>query len=163
MTSAQPNKGSRIARLSAARLAAVQALYQMKSTGQGAASIIGEFKAYRLGKPVDEEAMILPDGVLFEQIVSGVSAREEDLRGIIDTSLAGQKGPDSPAAGIFVEPLLDSILLCGAYELLAHHDTDAPVIISDYLEVTHAFYEGGESRLVNGVLDNINKAVRSLG
>ncbi len=163
MRSANTNKGSRIARLSAARLAAVQALYQMKSTGQSADSIIGEFKAYRLGTPVDEQDMVLPDGTLFEQIVTGAASREEDLRGIIETSMGAQKAGKSAESGGFVEPLLDSILLCGAYELLAHHDTDAPVIISDYLEVTHAFYEGGESRLINGVLDNVRKTVRDIG
>jgi N utilization substance protein B len=63
-------------------------------------------------------------------------------------------GPD-------VEPLLTSILACGTYELLAHHETDAPIIISDYLHITHGFFAGPESKMVNGVLDAIAKEIRS--
>lgn len=163
MAAGQANTGSRIARLSAARLAAVQAVYQMKSTGQNAAGVIGEYKSYRLGKRLDDQEMVLPDGALFEKIVSGVAERDDDLRGIIDTCLAEQGDANAGKSAVYVEPLLDSILLCGTYELLAHHETDAPVIIADYLDVTHSFYEGGESRLINGVLDNIRKAVRSGG
>ena len=161
MNTAKANKGSRIARLSAARLAAVQGVYQMKSTGQSADSLIGEYKAYRLGQPVEGQNMVLPDGVLFEKIIDGVTKRGADLRGIIEASLSEQNDAKDKETATYVEPLLDSILLCGAYELLACPETDVPVIISDYLEVTHAFYEGGESRLVNGVLDNISKTVRT--
>ena len=58
------------------------------------------------------------------------------------------------------EALIYSILICGAAELLAHLDIDAPVIINEYLDVTHAFYDTGESKLVNGVLDAIAGKVR---
>jgi N utilization substance protein B len=58
------------------------------------------------------------------------------------------------------EPLLMAILLCGAFELLDNQEVDAPVILSDYLNVTHAFYEQGESRLVNAILDSIKAVIR---
>jgi N utilization substance protein B len=60
-----------------------------------------------------------------------------------------------------LEPLLTAILVCGTYELLAHPEIDAPIIISDYLHVTHGFFEGSESKLVNGILDALAKEVRS--
>lgn len=154
------NKGSRIARLSAARLAAVQAVYQMKANEQSASDVISEFKAHRLGKPVDDQNMVLPDGILFTNIVSGMAVREADLLGVIDTSLAVENERKSTHSLDSLDLLLQCILLCGAYELLAHHDVDAPIIISDYLAVTHAFYEGGEAKLVNAVLDSVKKALR---
>ena len=60
-----------------------------------------------------------------------------------------------------IEPLLSAILICGTYELLAHGEIDAPIIIADYLHVTHGFFEGSESKLVNGVLDALAKELRS--
>ncbi|MCB9991323.1 MAG: transcription antitermination protein NusB [Rhodospirillales bacterium] len=160
MTRAKASESSQIARYSAARLAAVQAIYQQKSTDQSISSLIEEYKAYRLGQPVDDQAMVLPDGVLFEKIVRGVADRKEDLRGIVDTFYGAQKDVKVIDSALSVEPLLDSILLCGTYELMAHHETDAPIIISDYINVAHAFYEGGEPRLINGLLDKIRQALR---
>jgi len=58
------------------------------------------------------------------------------------------------------EKLLQSILLCGIYEIMAHSDVDAPIIINDYVDVAHAFYDGGESKLVNAVLDRATKNLR---
>lgn len=160
MSSNSASQGSKIARLSAARLAAVQAVYQMKANDQDARSIITEFRTHRLGKPTEGQNMVTPDGNLFTSIVAGVSDREADLKGIIDATLRGQKEGSARNSEVSIEPLLWSILMCGAFELLAHHDTDVPIIISDYLEVTHAFYEGGEAKLVNGVLDRIGHNLR---
>ncbi len=162
MSQSNKNKGSKIARQTAARLAAVQAVYQMKANDQSAKSVISEFKAHRMGVPLEEQEMVLPDGILFEGIVDGVSDRQSDIKEVIDTLLSEQNKSKSSASLDSMEPLLGSVLLCGAFELLAHHDIDAPIIISDYLEVTHAFYEGGESKLVNGILDNVSKTVRDI-
>ncbi len=161
MNNRNANQGSKIARLSAARLAAVQAIYQMKANGQNARNVIGEFKTHQLGKPVEGHNMVLPDGTLFTLVVEGVESRESDLKGMVDAALqAGQNDAKPRNSDISIEPLLWSILMCGAYELLANHEADAPVIISDYIDVTHAFYEGGESRLVNGVLDRLSQSLR---
>lgn len=147
--------GSPIARLTAARLAAVQAVYQMGLNEQTAAEVIGEYKLHRLGKPVDGEAMVLADGVLFEDIVRGLSHRTDDARSLLNNAL-GKRGE-----GKGVEPLLHAILLCGTYEVMAHGQYDAPVIISDYVNVAKSFYDDGAPQLVNAVLDAVNKAVRS--
>lgn len=157
------NKGSALARRTAARLAAVQAVYQMLLGGQDPRAVVGEYKLHRLGKPVDGQAMVQADTPLFADIVEGVSARRIDIEALIDAAMASRPAVKTRESGNFLEPLLRSIVMCGTYEILAHPETDGPVIIADYLEVTHAFYEGGESKLVNAVLDSINKTLRTAG
>lgn len=149
--------GSPVARASAARLAAVQAVYQMGLNGQQAGDVIAEFKLYRFGKTVDGEDMVLADGTLFENIMRGLDQWRTEAETLVEKALA-KRNPEGKAAK--VEPLLHAIMLCGAYEMMGHGLTDAPIIISDYVNVAHAFYEGGEPGLVNAVLDSINKAVR---
>ena len=150
VTSAKP-KGSQKARASAARLAAVQALYQMAGNEQTAVSTVREYIDFRLGQPVEGEEMVTPDKELFSMIVSGVEERRGDLDHMIAATLGGKKA---------AERLLHCIMLAGAYELMARPDVDAPVIISDYLHVTDAFYDQGEKKLVNAVLDKIAMNVR---
>jgi N utilization substance protein B len=145
--------------LTAARLAAVQAVYQMLERGQEAAPVIHEFVAHRLGAAIEGQQAVQPDGALFRKIVDGVGRRGEDLTGVVMAAL-GRGGEEGGKERSSLDPLLQAILLCGAYELLAHHETDVPVIISEYLNVTHAFYEQGEARLVNGVLDTAARALR---
>lgn len=147
-------QGSKIARASAARLAAVQAVYQVLTNNQSAQSVISEYRLHRLGETVDGVEMVTPDGILFQSVVEGVYERMNALEDMIVAAL--QKNQKSKPS----EPLLMAILLCGAYELLNNLDVDAPVILSDYLNVTHAFYEKGESKLVNALLDAIKTAVR---
>ena len=154
--SGQPHKpqGSKIARASAARLAAAQAVYQIMTNDQDAETVINEYRLYRLGKPVDDIEMVTPDGVLFQTIVAGVYGRMNLLMEMIaDATRKG--GKTTPA-----EPLLLAIMLCGAWELLDNPEIDAPVILSDYLNVTHAFYEQGEAKFINGVLDAIRQTTR---
>ena len=155
MTNTQPKpQGSKKAQAAAARLVAVQAVYQMLTNEQSASSVISEYKLHRLGKEIAGEDMVTPDGVLFETVVIGVFDRMNALEDAVTAAFA-KAGKSKPA-----EPLLNAILLCGAFELLAHLDIDAPLIVSDYLNVTHAFYEPGESKLVNAILDTIKKAIR---
>lgn len=142
---------------SAARLMAVQALYQSLLNGQGAKSVVAEFLAERSNQVVDGEAVCAPDKILFGKIISGVEQRRADLDGIIAAHLKKPDGKESKLP----EKLLQSILLCGTFEVLAHGDIDAPIIINDYVDVAHAFYGGGESKLVNAVLDGAAKALRT--
>ncbi len=152
--SKQP-QGSKIARASAARLAAAQAVYQIMTNDQDAETVINEYRLYRLGKPVDDVEMVTPDGVLFQAIVAGVYDRMNLLMGMIADATA-KGGKTTPA-----EPLLLAIMLCGAWELLTNQDVDAPLVLSDYLNVTHAFYEQGEAKFVNGVLEAVKNTTRS--
>ncbi len=149
-TTTNPAKSSKKARMSAARLAAVQAVYQMMANKQGPDSVIEEYRERRLGKPVDGQAMVMPEQELFADIVLGVDVRRAELEAILV-----KPGQQVPA-----EPLLRSILLCGTWELLAQVDTDGPLIIAEYLNVTHAFFDQGEARLINGVLDRVKGEVR---
>lgn len=146
-------KGSQKARLSAARLAAVQAVYQGLSNGGSLRALVPEYIEYRLGMPVDEQEMVTPDKALFSRIVTGIDERLPDIEHLVRGSLADQ--------GKKHELLLQSILYCGAYELLAHEETDAPVLISDYMHIADAFFEQGEKKLVNGVLDKIARNLRT--
>jgi transcription antitermination protein NusB len=146
----KPAKSSKSARLGAARLAAVQAVYQMMANQQKADSVIEDFRTRRFGKPVDGQAMIAPDEDMFAAIVMGVEDEGKELEKIIV----------KPEQQIPAEPLLRAILLCGTWEL-ALTKTDTPLIIAEYLNVTHAFFDKGESKLINGVLDRIAREVRA--
>lgn len=151
-----PSSPSAVAKCKAARLMAVQAVYQMQVNEQKeAAFVVEEYLVLRKGMEVDGTEMVKPNDTLFRKIVTGVSERLEDLSGIVEANRP-RKEESKPAR----EPLLEAIFLCGAYELLAHGDIDFPVVISSYVDVTKAFYSGNESALVNAVLDSIRKVCR---
>ena len=146
-------KGSPKAQRTAARLAAVQVLYQMRLNNQDAKPALREFVDKRIGFKLDDQVLVPADKELLNKIVLGLQDRWSDVDGIVSGALAaGRRGE--------VEPLLDCILKAGCFELLSHGDVDAGVIINDYLNVTTAFYEGSEPKLVNAVLDKVAKTVR---
>lgn len=146
---------SAIAMKSAARLMAVQAVYQSFTDDKDMRLIAEEYLHFRSGMEVEGEKLVEPDRELFSAILRGVSERRNDLNELI---AANHKRDEEKKATL--ELLLQAILLCGAYELMANVKTDIGVIINDYVEVTNAFYEGGESKLVNAVLDAISKTIR---
>lgn len=148
------NKGSPKAQKTAARLAAVQVLYQMKLNNQDAQSAVREFIDHRVGFNIDGDVLVPADPELLESIITGIQNRWDDVDALVAGALAAGKKGD-------VETLLDSILRAGAYELLAHGTTDAGIIINDYMNVTTGFYDGTEPKLVNAILDKISKTVRS--
>ena len=137
-----------------ARLAAVQALYQIDLSGAKPEAVIAEFVKHRLGREVDGQNYGEADAALFADIVRGTTARCEDL----DRAISGVLTPDWPLARL--ETVLRAILRAGAYELLARSDVPARVAISEYLDVAHAFYAGKEPGLVNGVLDRLAHRLR---
>ena len=146
-------EGSAKARRTAARLAAVQVLYQMRLNNQDARSAVREFIDHRIGFDLDGELFVPADQEMLEEIVMGVAERWADIEAMVGKALAaGKKGE--------VETLLESILRAGTYELMAHAKVDSAIIINDYLNVTTGFYAGAESKIVNAILDKIAKAVR---
>lgn len=145
-------EGSQKARNSAARLLAVQAVYQMHKNEQGAEDIIKEFLEHRAGMDIDGEKMVPPDEEHFVKVVKGVEEHIEQLQDMV-------KQNRSEGAGD-AEPLLKAIFLCGTYELMVLQAIDFPVIISDYLNVAHAFYDEKEAKLVNALLDSVRQTVR---
>lgn len=140
---------------SAARLGAVQALYQMEMTGAGWRSAQLEFEAHRLGRVVDDAEYRAPDLGLFREILRGVVERQGELDRSIDSVLAA----DWPIARI--DPTLRAIFRAAAYELTARADAPARVVISEYVDVARAFFDQGEeSRFANGVLDGLARRLR---
>lgn len=146
--------GSAKARRKAARLAAVQALYQIDLAGATAEQVLGEFIKHRLGHEVDGTVYVAADPTLFTDIVRGTIARRAEVDAMVNDALAGH-GPLER-----LELLLRAILRAGTYELFAHADVHPRITINEYVDVTHAFYAGRESGLINGVLDRLARVLR---
>lgn len=142
------------ARQSAARLAAVQALYQTDHSGARPDDVLEEFLRFRLGDSFDTAHDVAPSKSLFTQIVRGVADRRAALDEMIGGALSGKWSAER------LEYILRAILRAGAYELEARSNTPARVVITEYVDVAHAFYDGQEPALVNGVLDRIARALR---
>lgn len=154
MSDGTPAQRPPAGRRSLARLAAVQALYQIDLTGTAVETAIAEFLKHRLGRAVEEENYGEADTTLFTDIVRGVVDRQADL----DRAIAGVLTPDWPLERL--EVILRAILRAGAYELLARSDVPARVTISEYLDIGHAFFAGKEPGMVNGVLDKLAHVLR---
>src|SRR5215213_5193817 len=139
---------------SAARLAAVQALYQMEVSGKGVIDALAEFEAFWIGREVDGITFKPAENEFFRDILGGVVREQRVIDGKVDGALAG----GWPLKRI--EAVLRAILRAGAYELLFRRDVPARVIITEYLDVAHGFYGEDEPGLVNAVLDAIARDVR---
>lgn len=146
--------GSAKARRKAARLAAVQALYQIDLAGTNPETVLGEFIKHRIGQEIDGERYVAADPQLFADILRGTSAR----RGEVDRILGGSLDPQWPIDRL--ELLLRAMLRAGAFELLVHGDTHARILISEYVDVGRAFFSGREPGMINGVLDRIARTLR---
>ena len=139
---------------SAARLAAVQALYQQEMEGTPTARLLKEFHDHRLGATIEDEQYHEAERDFFDDIVTGVEARSEELDELIRGRLA---------QGWSLERLdrpMRAILRAGAYELVARADVPVGSVISEYVDVAHAFYDKRESGFVNGLLDAIAREAR---
>ena len=138
----------------AARLAAVQALYQFEMEGTRLEQLLDEFHRHRLGAEIEEDQYIAADVVFFDDLVKGAIARRDEIDGLVAGKLA---------SGWKIERLdrtMLQILRAGAYELLARADVPTNTAINEYLDVAHAFFDEKEAKFVNGVLDAVAKAVR---
>jgi len=140
---------------SAARLAAVQALYQLEMEGTPLAKLLHEFHEHRLGATIEDETYEDAEVAFFDDIVSGAEARREEIDGLIAARLA-----DGWALERLDRPMR-AILRAGTYELIARPDVSAATVINEYLDVAHAFYDKRETGFVNGLLDAIAKAART--
>jgi len=138
----------------AARLAAVQALYQhdMEKTPQ--ARLLDEFHQHRLGVEIDEDQYAPAETEFFDDLVGGAMARGEEIDALISARLA--KGWTL----VRLDKTMTQILRAGTYELLARADVPTGAVINEYVDVAHAFFDPGEASFVNGVLDAIAKDVR---
>ena len=144
---------------SAARLAAVQALYEIEISGAEVDPVVGDFLNKRWVQPATndddgEMDLINPDSDFFGKIVRGASANGANLDEMINSAL--QK--DWTLSRI--EVLLKCILRAGVFELAHHADIPKGVIINEYMDVANAFYTEGEPKMVNGVLDKLARVLR---
>lgn len=149
--------GSRKEQRSAARLAAVQALYQMDVGNTTLEAVIAEFVTHRMSDedPAHEGGSAGADATFFSEIMKGVVRRQRDIDPLIDQQLAlGWRL-------VRVDSILRAILRAATFELMERPDVPARVVINEYIEVAHAFFEAEEPRVVNGVLDKIARRLRA--
>lgn len=138
----------------AARLAAVQALYQMDIAGTGLNEIYAEFESHWLGKDVEGNEYLPAEAAFFRELVGGVVRVQRDLDPLIDKALAG----GWPLKRI--ETVIRAVLRAGTYELGHRSDVPARVVVTEYVDVAHAFVERDETGMVNAVLDLLARQLR---
>jgi transcription antitermination protein NusB len=141
-------------RRSAARLAAVQALYQMDLTQKGLIDIISEFERHWMGKEIEGDLYKPTDSGLFRTVVQGVLDQQKRIDPTIDDLLA--KGWPLKR----IETVMRAILRAGAYELMMTPDVPVKVVISEYVDIARAFFEKDETSMVNAVLDRLARDCR---
>lgn len=142
-------------RHSAARLAAVQAVYQLEMTEASTGSVIDEFVGHRLGQAdVEASRGANANEALFKELVRGVGIRADEVTHHIEPLLA--KG----WAYERLDVILRSILRLGTFEMVSRLEVPAAVIIGEYVDIADAFFSGSEPAVVNGILDRIARATR---
>lgn len=139
----------------AARLAAVQALYQMDVSGVGVLEVVAEYEAHRLGKDIDGHVYRQADAAWFRSIVSGVVSEQRELDPLVRSALTD----DWPLSRL--DSILRAILRAGAYELSRRADVPVAVVVSEYVDIAKAFFEDDEPKIVNAVLDRLARRLRS--
>jgi N utilization substance protein B len=138
----------------AARLAAVQALYQREMEGTAIPSLLHEFHNHRIGATIEDVAYADADIDFFDDVVSGAHARADEIDALIAAKLA------TGWTLARLDKPMKAILRAGTYELLARPDVPVASVITEYVDVAHAFYDRRETGFVNGLLDGIAKDVR---
>jgi N utilization substance protein B len=140
---------------SAARLAAVQALYQLEMEGTVLTRLLDEFHQHRLGAEIEGDQYADAEVAFFDDVVKGTAARRDEIDALLSSKLA---------EGWKLERLdktMLQVLRAGAWELMARADVPTPTVITEYVDVAHAFFESREAKFVNGVLDSVAKVVRA--
>jgi len=154
MTHANPRTAARSRARAAARLGAVQALYQHDMEATAVAALLHEFHAHRLGAEIEGAEYAEADVDFFDDVVKGTIARVAEIDALIAAKLA---------SGWSLERLdkpMKAILRAGTYELIGRADVPLATVITEYVDVAHAFYDRKEAGFVNGLLDAIGRGVR---
>ena len=152
---ARPKDGRRANRRGAARLAAVQALYQMDLAATPLHDILAEFESHWIGREVEGEQYLPAEAAFFRDVVGGVVAEQRKLDPMIDAALE-RSWPLKR-----IETILRAVLRAGAYELDHKRDVPARVVVSEYVDVANAFVDREETGMVNAVLDQIARQLRA--
>jgi transcription antitermination protein NusB len=150
-----PRDARRANRRGAARLAAVQALYQMDLAGTPLNDILAEFQSHWIGREVEGEQYLPAEAAHFRDVVGGVVAEQRKLDPLIDAAL--ERGWPLKR----IETVLRAILRAGTYELDQKRDVPARVVVSEYVDVAHAFVDREETGMVNAVLDQLARQLRA--
>jgi N utilization substance protein B len=140
---------------SAARLSAVQALYQMDLAQTDLDDVISEFMASRFGPKAEDPALADADRAFFADLLKGVVRRQREIDPIVDQQLA--QGWRLTR----IDAILRAVLRAGVFELLERTDVPARVVINEYIKVAHAFLSEDEPKVVNGVLDKLARRLRA--
>ncbi|HVF94763.1 MAG TPA: transcription antitermination factor NusB [Sphingomonas sp.] len=138
----------------AARLAAVQALYQHEMEGTAIPTLLHEFHSHRIGATIEDVEYAEAEIDFFDDIVKGATARAGEIDLAIEAKLA------SGWTLARLDKPMKAILRAGTYELIARADVPVGAVITEYVDVAHAFFDRREAGFVNGLLDNIAKEVR---
>jgi len=144
-----------VSRRRAARLAAVQALYELGVNGGDVEDIIIDYRNERPGAVFEGNEFAETDHDLFADVVRGVVRRNMEVREQVAQALTSSWSFDR------LETVLRDVMCCGAYELMMRPDVPGRVIINEYMEVAHAFFSGDEPAMVNAVLDRIARQLRT--
>ncbi|MBN9787254.1 transcription antitermination factor NusB [Pseudonocardia sp. TMWB2A] len=140
---------------SAARLAAVQALYQKEMEGTAIPSLLHEFHQHRLGATIEDVEYAEAEVDFFDDLVTGTDARLDEIDGVVASKLNAQWSLER------LDKPMKAILRVGTYELLARADVPTGSVISEYVDVAKAFYDKREAGFINGLLDAVAKEVRA--
>lgn len=152
--SAQAPEPRKANKRGAARLAVVQALYQMDMAGTGINDIMAEFESHWLGREVEGEQYLPAEAAFFREVVNGVVREQRVIDPMVDEAL--EKGWPLKR----VETVIRAALRAGAYELAHRKDIPARVVITEYADVAAAFVERDETGMVNAVLDQLARQLR---
>jgi len=147
--------GRKANRRGAARLAAVQALYQMDIAGAGINEILAQFENYWIGREVEGNQYLPAEAAFFREVVNGVVREQRSLDPLIDAVLA-ETWPLKR-----IEAILRAVLRAGAFELGHRSDVPARVVVAEYVDVANAFVDREETGMVNAVLDHLARKLRA--
>lgn len=139
---------------SVARLAAVQALYQMEASGIGAAAVVREFHDHRFDRDMEGSTLAGADEAFFGELVAGVTTSQATIDRAVARRLSQGWRLDR------IDATVRAILRCGAFELLQRPDVPGEVVIDEYVEVAKSFFEGPEPGFVNAALDAVARDAR---
>lgn len=152
---AEPKLSSRERRArTVARLAAVQALYQMELGGEGVETVIGEFSDHRFEADIDGERLAEADEGYFADIVRGVVKGQAAIDAAVTRRLASGWKLDR------LDATIRALLRCGAWELMERPEVAREVVIDEYVELAKAFFDPAEAKFVNAALDGVARDTR---
>jgi transcription antitermination protein NusB len=152
---ASPPAKGKANRRGAARLAAVQALYQMDIAHTGVNEILAQFERHWIGQEVEGNQYLPAEAAFFRAVVEGVVREQRSLDPLIDAALEATW----PLRRI--EAILRAVLRAGAFELGHRSDVPARVVVAEYVDVANAFVDRDETGMANAVLDHLARKLRA--